>query len=56
MGTQWRVSPGGPTGLDYGVLPTVLRLHDIPRSEWREMFDELRIMEDAALAKMHEKK
>lgn len=52
MGTQWRVGPGGPVGLDYGVFPAVLRLEQIPRADWPEAFDMLRIMEAAALIEM----
>ncbi|MES2972387.1 MAG: DUF1799 domain-containing protein [Pseudomonadota bacterium] len=57
MATQWRTTGfGARTGLDYGVLPTVLRLIDIPRSAWADVFDDLRVMEDAGLAHMHKKK
>ena len=52
MGTQWRVGPGGAYGLDYGVLPQVLRLAQIPRKEWPQVFDSIRVLEDAALAEM----
>jgi hypothetical protein len=52
MGTQWRVSAGGAYGLDYGVLPDVLRMRGVPRSQWPELFDDLRICEDAALEQM----
>lgn len=49
MSTQWRVGPGGAYGLDYGVLPQVMRLRGIARSEWADVFDSVRVMEDAAL-------
>jgi hypothetical protein len=55
MGTQWRVGAGGATGLDYGVLPVVLRLSGVPRAEWPDVFDGLRIMEEAALDHIHKK-
>lgn len=50
--TQWRVGMSGATGLDYGALPTVLRLTGVPRADWPQVFDDLRLMEDAALAQM----
>jgi hypothetical protein len=53
MGTQWRVGMAGRTGLDYGVLPLVFRLTDIPRADWPHVFDDLRVMEGAALSHMH---
>lgn len=54
MDTQWRVGVTGPTGLDYGVLPTVLRLMGVQRSQWPWIWDALRVMERAALEAMHE--
>ncbi len=55
LSTQWRIGFNGPTGLDYGVLPTVLRLQGIPRSDWPAMFDDLRVMEAEALKTMSKK-
>lgn len=49
MQTQWRVGPAGPYGLDYGCLPDVLRLCGVPRSDWPEVFDCIRVMEPEAL-------
>lgn len=54
MGTQWRCGPGGAIGLDYGALPQVLRMTQVPRADWPEVFDLLRVLEDAALEKMRE--
>ncbi len=53
MDTQWRVSAGGFTGLDYGTLPTVLRFMGIKRGQWSEIWDAVRVMERAALEEMH---
>ncbi len=53
MGTQWRAGPGGAYGLDYSVLPQVLRLTHIPRPAWADVFESIRVLEDAALAEMH---
>jgi hypothetical protein len=49
MSTQWRTGMAGPTGLDYGALPEVLRMTQVPRREWALVFDDIRTMEDAAL-------
>lgn len=50
MSTQWRVGPNGATGLDYSPLQSVMRLMAVPRHDWPEVFDAVRIMEDAALS------
>lgn len=52
ISTQWRVGPGGAYGLDYSVLPLVLRLRGVPRAEWPELFECIRVMESEALATM----
>lgn len=52
MATQWRVGMGGATGLDYGVLPEIWRRTKTPIEDRDEVFDDLRIMEDAALETM----
>lgn len=44
--TQWRHGFDGPTGLDYAGVRVVMRHQRAPR----ERFDELQIMERAALA------
>lgn len=54
LSTQWRIGMAGPTGLDYGVLPDVLRLQSIPEAEWPILFQSIRAMEGEALAVMHE--
>ena len=56
LSTQWRVGMAGATGLDYNVIPAVLRLQSIPRADWPEVFDGLRIMESEALEIMREKR
>ncbi len=55
LGTQWRVGLSGPTGLDYNVLPTVLRLNAVPRKDWPDIFADLRVLEAAALETMRKK-
>ncbi|MDR6394628.1 DUF1799 domain-containing protein [Herbaspirillum seropedicae] len=54
MDTQWRTGMGGVQGLDYGVLPSVLRLMEIPESQWKSLFSDLRVMEMAVLEMLQE--
>ena len=54
MGTQWRVGASGATGLDYGVLPDVMRLRGVPKADRAEVFDWVRLMEGEALGQMRE--
>lgn len=56
MNTQWQVGFGGPVGLRYEALPVVLELQGIPRSEWRDVFDGVRVMESEALAVFRERR
>jgi len=56
MSTQWRVGMSGATGLDYAALPGVMRLIGVSAAERADVFDDIRIMEDAALGKMREDK
>lgn len=55
MGTQWRTGMGGPTGLDYGVLESVMHLHGVPEGERQDIFSCIRTMESAALKQMQKK-
>ena len=52
---QWRVSGGTAYALDYGVLPDVFRMTGIPRKDWSDIFNSIRIMEDAALVEIRKK-
>lgn len=54
MSTQWRSGFSGATGLDYSALPAVLRMTGMARKDWPQIFDDLRILEDAALTQMRE--
>lgn len=49
LATQWRMGSDGPIGLDYTAIPPTLRLIGIGRSQWPQVFDDVRVMEDAAL-------
>ncbi len=56
MGTQWRVSQNGPYGLDYSVIPFILRTSQVPRAEWPDVMDAIRLMEGVALQEMQNNK
>lgn len=53
MGTQWRMGPGGATGLDYAALPFVMRSVGIPAADRSDVFDGVRVMEIEALGAIH---
>lgn len=52
MSTQWRSGVGGVTGLDYNVLPWLMKLHGI--EDEATALNDIRVMERAAMAKIHE--
>lgn len=54
--TQWRSGYAGPTGLDYGCVPGVLRMLGVARRDWPGIFDDLRVLESAALETIHKGK
>lgn len=54
--TQWRTGFGGPTGLDYSVLPTIFQLHGVKASRRRELFEDLRAMEIEVLTMFGEQR
>jgi hypothetical protein len=54
MNTQWQVGGmGGVLGLRYEALPTVLRLTQVPRADWPDVFSRLQVMEGEALRVMN---
>ncbi|MFC0179005.1 DUF1799 domain-containing protein [Thorsellia kenyensis] len=53
LGTQWRYSFGGATGLDYNALPAIFDLLGIKKKKRPQIFSDLQIMESAALAEIH---
>lgn len=55
LNTQWRTAYGGVTGLDYNVLPAVMRLRGVKRAIWPRLFEDLRVLEAEALKTMREK-
>ncbi len=54
VATQWRIGMGGPTGLDYNVLFRILDNMGCSRDEWDQLFDDIRVMESAALESMRQ--
>lgn len=53
--TQWRVGGmGSATGLDYVAALAVIRELDLEKDEARELFQDIRVMEAAALEQMAE--
>lgn len=55
MGSQWRVGPGGATGLDYGALPAVMDLLAVAQDQRRQVFADVRVMESEAISVMHKR-
>jgi hypothetical protein len=53
LSTQWRTGFGGATGLDYNVLPWMMRVHGIV--DEATVFDDIRIMERIALKILHKR-
>lgn len=52
MGTQWRIGFSGPTGLDYGCVYARLDRLGLPQETWEQTYDDVRILESAALEQM----
>lgn len=56
IGTQWRTGMSGPTGLDYNVLYKKMDRMQLSPERYEELEEEIRLLEDAALAVMRKKK
>lgn len=59
MMTQWRMGPAGPVGLDYGVLPLVDRLLNLPHedsADAAETFSGVQVLEQALLQTLTERR
>ena len=52
--TQWNVSMGGPTGLRYEAIYPLLDRETDTKEEWRELFQDIQVLEGAALKQMAE--
>lgn len=50
MTTQWRMGMGGPTGLDYNVLPEMWKRLEVPKKDRNRVFSDLQEMERSALS------
>jgi hypothetical protein len=55
LGSQWVYAGAGgiPTGIQYGSIEPVLRVRKVPAEDWPQVFDDIRVMEAAALTEMH---
>ena len=51
--TQWRTTMNGVLGLDYGAVAWLLRLYEV--EDQRSMFEDLQVMEAAAMAALNER-
>lgn len=57
MNTQWNIHPmGGHSGLRYEALPVVMSCCGVRKSQRREVFSSLRIMEQTALELLRRKR
>ena len=52
--TQWNVSMGGPTGLRYEAIYPLLDRETDTKDEWLELFQDVQVLEGAALKQMAE--
>lgn len=55
ISTQWRVGMNGPTGLDYNVLFHELDRMALTKIDYDFLFEDIRVMESAALAVIQKK-
>jgi hypothetical protein len=53
--TQWRVGMSGATGLDYVPLFHLMERLELSKEAWQQMFDDVRVIESAALAEMNKR-
>lgn len=56
---QWRFRPNGmglgvPIALERTAIPPTLELLAVPRADWLQLFEDLRVMESAALQAMRQ--
>ena len=55
MQTQWRSSFSGPSGLDYLVLLALMARLNLSDADHDELFDDVQVLERAALETMNKK-
>lgn len=53
LSTQWRMGMGGPVGLDYAAVRAVFAVRGVSDEDASALFDDIRVMEAAALAEMY---
>jgi hypothetical protein len=51
--SQWRVGPGGPTGLDYSQVKWVMELMKIKSKHQLEVLKAVRVLESSAIKTMN---
>ena len=51
--TQWRIGMNGATGLDYVPLFTLMDKRGLSGEAWQQLFDDVRVIESAALVEMN---
>lgn len=54
LGTQWRVGMGGMTGLDYGVMLTMMDRMRLSDTEHDELFEDMQYLEHEAMEAVRE--
>lgn len=52
VSTQWRMGPGGPSGLDYGAVEWVMGLRQVKQAKKLQMLHDIRTLESSALKAM----
>ena len=55
ISTQWRTGMNGPTGLDYNVLFARMERMKLSDQDYEWLFDDIRVIESAALTAMNQK-
>lgn len=55
LGSQWIYAGMGgvPTGIVYASIEPVLRVRRVPAEDWALVFEDIRVLEAAALEEMH---
>lgn len=55
LGSQWIYAGMGgvPTGIVYASIEPVLRVRKVPAEDWAQVFEDIRVLESAALEEMH---
>lgn len=57
MASQWRIGGmGDATGLDYNAIPVVAKMLGIKSKKVKDIFSDIRVMENEALITMGENK